>query len=127
MSQVLAVRITDFLAGFPVPQEWAITEITPYTIFKNYSPGKTKGLRLTQFGWEMIKPHFRYWTFKLPSGWHPTPGHLLGLQQHVDWPYYHGAGYLRVFGEMDAMEIRLTGDDPVLWLDGLARKALNPN
>jgi len=123
MSQVLAVRITEYLAGYQVPPEWDGHTVTPYTVFKNYSPGQTKGLRLTQFGWELIRGHFRYWTFQLPGGWHPTPGHLLGLEFQLEWPYYHSHGFLRVFSEQDAFEIRLTGD-PVLWLDGLARKAL---
>ena len=58
----------------------------------------------------------------MPPGWTPKPGHLVGLQDHLDWPYYFGNGYLRIFGEQDAMEIRLVNDDVILWLDGLSRK-----
>ena len=124
MSQVLAIKISDFLAKYPLPAIWENTKITPYSIFKNYKPGKHKGLRLTSFGWELMKPHFRYWSFQCPPGWSPKPGHLIGLEQHLDWPYYHGAGYFRIFGEQDAMEIRLVNDDTLLWLDGLSRTAL---
>jgi hypothetical protein len=118
----LAVRITDYLRGQPVPDLWSTTEFAPYTLFKNYQPGRNRGLRLTHFGWEMMRGHFRYWSYQMPPGWTPKPGHLVGLQDHLDWPYYFGNGYLRIFGEQDAMEIRLVNDDVILWLDGLSRK-----
>ena len=50
MSQELALKITEYLAQYPVPHIWEATKITPYTVFKNYQPGKQKGLRLTAFG-----------------------------------------------------------------------------
>jgi len=123
MSQELATKITEYLAQYPLPHIWENTKITEYTVFKNYQPGKQKGLRLTTFGWELMRPHFRYWSYQCKPGWSPKPGHLIGLEQHLDWPYYHGAGYFRIFGEQDAMEIRLVNDDIILWLDGLSRRA----
>lgn len=118
----LAVRLTEYLRGQPVPDLWATTEFAPYTLFKNYQPGRNRGLRLTHFGWEMMRGNFRYWSYQMPPGWSPKPGHLIGLQDHLDWPYYFGNGYLRIFGEQDAMEIRLVNDDVILWLDGLSRR-----
>ena len=123
MSKDLATRITEHLAQLDVPPNWENTKVTQYSIFKNYQPGKTKGLRLTMFGWEMMRPHFQYWSYQLPAGWQPNPGHLIGLEKHLDWPYYHGAGYIRLCGEADQFEIRLVNDDIVLWLNGLSRKA----
>jgi hypothetical protein len=123
MKQEIATRITEYLAQYPIPHIWESTKITPYTVFKNYQPKKQKGLRLTAFGWELMRPHFRYWSYQCPVGWSPKPGHLIGLEKHLDWPYYHGAGYFRIFGENDAMEIRLVNDDIILWLDGLSRRA----
>lgn len=123
MNKALPTRIVEYLAQHPVPSIWENSKITEYTVFKNYQPGRHKGLRLTQFGWELMRPHFRYWSYQCTPGWSPKPGHLIGLEQHLDWPYYHGAGYFRIFGEQDAMEIRLVNDDVVLWLDGLSRRA----
>lgn len=119
----LAVKIVDYLKEQPRPDIWADAEINPYSIFKNYQPGRNRGLRLTQMGWELMRGNFRYWSYQMPSGWAPKPGHLVGLQDHLDWPYYWGHGYLRIFGEQDAMELRLVNDDVVLWLDGLSRRA----
>jgi len=119
----LAQRISDYLQDVPRSQLWATAEVTPYTLFKNYQPGRNRGLRLTTLGWELMREEFRHWSYQMPPGWHPRPGHLIGLQDHLDWPYYFGNGYLRVFGEQDAMEIRLVNDDVILWLDGLSRRA----
>lgn len=123
MKPDLATRIVEHLNQFPLSPPWENTAITPYSVFKNYQAGRNKGLRLTRFGWALMQPHFRYWSYQCPPGWSPKPGHLIGLEQHLDWPYYHGTGYFRIFGEQDAMEIRLVNDDIVLWLDGLSRRA----
>lgn len=119
----LGQRISDYLQEFPRPELWETQELNPYALFKNYQPGRNRGLRLTAFGWEMLRDKFQYWSYQMPPGWAPRAGHLIGLQEHLDWPYYFGNGYLRIFGEQDAMEIRLVNDDVILWLDGLSRRA----
>lgn len=118
----LALKIADYLKDQPRPELWATAEVTPYTVFKNYQPGRNRGLRLTALGWELMRGNFRYWSYQMPPGWAPKPGHLIGLQEHLDWPYYFGNGYMRIFGEQDAMELRLVNDDVILWLDGLSRR-----
>lgn len=123
MNTDLGQRLAEYFKDSPRSQLWATTEVTPYSMFKNYQPGRNRGLRLTAFGWEMMREEFQHWSYQMPPGWHPRAGHLIGLQEHLDWPYYFGNGYLRIFGEQDAMEIRLVNDDVVLWLDGLSRKA----
>ena len=121
MKQDLGQKISDYFNSSlnPLPEE----TINPYTLFKNYQPGRNKGLRLTTFGWELMKVEFEYYSYQMPSGWRPQNRHFIGLQEHLDWPYYWGHGYLRVFGQEDAMEIRLVNDDVQLWLDGLAQNA----
>lgn len=119
----LALKLTEYLSALPRYGRWATTEVTPFSLFKNYQPGRNRGLRLTTLGWDLMKDHFRYWSFQVPAGYQPKPGHLIGLQEHIDWPYYFGNGFYRFFGEQDAMEIRLVNDDVVLWLDGLSRRA----
>ncbi len=118
----LAVKITEYFIQLN-PNTDGEVEISPYTLFKNYQPGRSRGLRLTPLGWELMRGNFRYWSYQMPPGWAPKPGHLVGLQEHLDWPYYFGNGYIRIFGEQDAMEIRLVNDDVILWLDGLSRRA----
>lgn len=118
----LAVKITEYFVQLN-PNTDGEVEISPYTLFKNYQPGRSRGLRLTPLGWELMRGNFRYWSYQMPPGWSPKPGHLVGLQEHLDWPYYFGNGYIRIFGEQDAMEIRLVNDDVILWLDGLSRRA----
>lgn len=123
MNTDLGQRICEHLKQFPLPELWETQELTPYALFKNYQPGRNRGLRLTVMGWELLRDKFQYWSYQMPTGWTPKAGHLIGLQEHLDWPYYFGNGYLRIFGEQDAMEIRLVNDDVILWLDGLSRRA----
>ncbi len=118
----LAVKISEYFCQLN-PHVEGDVGISPYTLFKNYQPGRNRGLRLTPLGWELMRGNFRYWSYQMPPGWTPNPGHLVGLQEHLDWPYYWGNGYLRIFGEQDAMEIRLVNDDVILWLNGLSRRA----
>ena len=118
----LAEKITEYLLQQNLNLDGTV-EVSPYTLFKNYVPGRSRGLRLTPLGWDLMRGNFRYWSYQMTPGWSPKPGHLIGLQDHLDWPYYFGNGYFRVFGEQDAMEIRLVNDDVILWLDGLSRRA----
>ena len=119
----LALKLADYLKDLNKTKAWAGVEVTAYSLFKNYRPGQIRGLRLTPFGWELMRDHFRYWSYQTPAGWKPKPNHLIGLQHCLDWPYYFGHNYLRLFGEQDAVELRLVNDDVLLWLDGLARRA----
>lgn len=99
---------------------WETTEVTPYSLFKNYTEGKEKGLRLTSFGWNLMRKDFTHYSHQLPTGFRLNAGHLIGLQHHCNWPYYIGAGYLRLFGEADNIEVRLVNNDIVLWLNSLS-------
>ena len=120
-SMDLAIKIVGHYSGLEKRQGiWDNTEVTPYSMFKNYQEGRQKGLRLTSFGWHLMRNDFTHYSFQLPAQFRLTAGHLIGLQSHCEWPYYIGAGYLRLFGEADYLEVRLVNNDIVLWLNGLS-------
>jgi len=66
-----------------------------------------RGVRLTQFGLQIMQSYFRSYEIQMPDDEVIKPLHLVFLDEHVSLPYYFGKGCIVVFDDELAVKLRL--------------------
>lgn len=74
-------------------------------MFSNYRGGR--GLRLTQFGLQIMRYYFRGYEISVPNDELLQPLHLIFLDGSARMPYYCGDGTIVVYDEILGMKLRL--------------------
>ena len=80
-------------------------------------------LRLRFFGFNILKPHYKYVDFPLEE--RLTGGELMTLKYKVVWPYYLPTNHkhLSLFTIKQSFVLKLNGGDVKLWLANLKNKS----
>lgn len=66
-----------------------------------------RGLRLTQFGVQIMQQHFISCRIDVPDEELSLPAHLLHLEAAARMPYYVGADHLIVYDPVQAMRLKI--------------------
>ena len=74
-------------------------------MFSNYRAGR--GLRLSFFGHEVMRRHFRGYEIKVPSDETINAANLLFLDSHAKMPYFLTKDQFVVFDHLLAVKLRL--------------------
>lgn len=78
--------------------------------------GEERGLRLTNFGFEIMQLHFKFWLFKMPEGFVMKAKNIIYLDRTCQMPWFYNNKGLVLFEPQLAMRLKLAGD-----LDNLIR------
>jgi hypothetical protein len=74
-------------------------------MFSNYRHGK--GLRLSNFGLEVMRRHFMSYVIKVPDDEQLRPKHLLFLDANARMPYHCGKDEIVVYDHLLGVKLRL--------------------
>lgn len=74
-------------------------------MFSNYRGGR--GLRLTQFGLQVMRCYFQGYEIKVPDDEDMQPVHLIFLDGKAKMPYYCGKGEIVVYDYVLGTKLRL--------------------
>jgi hypothetical protein len=76
-----------------------------HRMFFNYR--SRHGVRLTNFGLQILKSYFRHYEVKVPKDEVVKPIHLVFLDDHATMPYYCDDGRIVVFDQELGVKLRL--------------------
>lgn len=74
-------------------------------MFANYR--SSKGLRLTNFGLQLMRQYFQGYRTLIPDDEHVRPMHLIFLDQHARLPYFCNANEIVVFDRLLGIKLQL--------------------
>ena len=74
-------------------------------MFLNYRA--EHGLRLTNFGLQVMQSHFKGYDIKVPDDEEVKPVHLIFLDSKAKMPYYCGEGKIVVYDHILGVKLRL--------------------
>jgi hypothetical protein len=102
------------LATSPFAPQLAAWDDTQFVrrIFRNYRDGR--GLRLSQFGQQLMQSCFKSYNFETGENEHQHAAYLLFLDNRAKLPYFWEPKKLVVYDEKFAAWLRLVGDMPTL-------------
>jgi hypothetical protein len=101
-TQLASTAFSDKLATWD-------DELMLHRLFSNYRG--ERGLRLTQFGHQIMQHCFQSYEFENTNNEKLRPIHLLFLDRHAKMPYFCDRQKLVVYDKQFAVYLRLVGGD----------------
>lgn len=95
-------------------EKYSGIDIRDRDIFYNQ---RTKGLRLSKIGLDLLKYDFDTYTFAIPKEVKVSLKHIKLLEENLQWPYYISQKQLVLLNEEDAVIFKLV-DGYENWING---------
>lgn len=90
-------------------------DLHPRDIFFNHSK---RGLRLTKFGFNLLRKHFDTYEFAIAQDTIITTSQMAAIGKKMEWPFYITKNKIVFFTEEDAAIIKIVGSFEG-WVAGL--------
>ena len=101
--------ILEFIREVSDPKLAALAALTDEQIVQRmfFNHRGFRGVRLTQFGLQIMQGYFEAYAVKVPKDEVVKPAHLIFLDDHAVLPYYCGDGRIVVFDAELGVKLRL--------------------